>query len=127
MKAYRHGISIGLEKSAGDTFFLTLSVSGKLTHEDYDELIPMLEAALATVKAPKVRVFIDATELEGWEPRAAWDDFRLGLKHGNEFEKIAIFGNRKWQELAAKVGGWFISGEAKYFEDRNLAFDWLNE
>jgi hypothetical protein len=127
MKVYRHGISIGLEKAGSDTFFLTLSVSGKLTHEDYEELTPMLEAALATVHAPKVRVFIDAIELEGWEPRAAWDDLKLGLKHGNEFERIAIFGNRQWQELAAKLGSWFVSGEVKYFEDRDQAFDWLNE
>lgn len=126
MKAYRHGISIGLEKFDSDTFYLTLSVSGKLTHEDYQELTPMLEAALQTVKAPRVRAFIDASELEGWEPRAAWDDFRLGLKHGNAFEKIAIYGNRKWQALAARVGSWFISGEARYFEDRDEALEWLN-
>jgi len=126
MKAYRHGITIGLEKYNSDTFFLTLSLAGKLTHEDYQELTPMLDAALATVKEPKVRAFIDATSLEGWEPRAAWDDFKLDLKHGNAFEKIAIYGNKRWQELSAKIGSWFISGEARYFEDMNEALDWLN-
>jgi len=29
----------------------------------------------------------------------------------NEFEKIAIYGSKKWQETTAKIGGWFISGE----------------
>ena len=57
----------------------------------------------------------------------AWDDFKLGLKHGNEFEKIAIYGNKNWQEITAKIGAWFISGEVKYFESEDDALAWLNE
>ena len=86
----------------------------------------MLESALAEVKQPKIKALIDATELEGWEVRAAWDDLKLGLKHGNEFERIAIYGNKKWQEIGAKVGSWFISGEVKYFESKEEAVDWLS-
>ena len=55
------------------------------------------------VKDPQVKVFLDASELQDWEFRAAWDDFKLGLKYGNTFVRIAIFGRRKWQEVAAKV------------------------
>jgi len=100
---------------------------GKLTHEDYQTITPMIDSALAEVKQPKVKAIIDGTELEGWEVRAAWDDFKIGLKHGNEFEKIAIYGNKNWQEISAKVGSWFISGEVKYFENIDDALSWLNE
>jgi hypothetical protein len=31
------------------------------------------------------------TELQGWAPRAAWDDFNIGVKHGGEFEKVALY------------------------------------
>ena len=126
MKFKRHGLSIGIERT-GNNFFLSLKAQGKLTHKDYETITPMINSALAEVKEPKVKVFIDGTELEGWEPRAAWDDFKLGLKHGNEFEKIAIYGNKKWQEITAKIGGWFISGETKYFENEEDAITWLNE
>lgn len=124
MKYQRHGLSIGIERS-GDDVFLSLKAIGKLSHEDYETITPMIDAALTEVKSPKVKCFIDATELDGWEARAAWDDFRIGLKHGNDFEKIAIYGNRRWQEMAAKLGSWFISGEAKFFEDADAALDWL--
>lgn len=124
MSIERHGLSIGIER-AGSEFFLSLKAIGKLTHEDYEIITPMIDSALGAVSQPKVKALIDGTELEGWEARAAWDDFRLGLKHGNEFEKIAIFGNRKWQQIAAKVGGWFISGEVRYFDNRDDALDWL--
>ena len=40
-------------------------------------------------------------------------------------EKIAIFGNKKWQEYSAKVGSWFITGDIKYFEDADAALSWL--
>jgi hypothetical protein len=85
----------------------------------------MLDSALGEVKEPKVRALIDGTEMEGRELRAPWDDLKLGLKHGNEFEKIAIFGNKGWQEIAAKIGGWFISEEARYFEQEADSLAWL--
>ena len=119
-----HGISIGIER-ADNRFFLQFIVHGKLTHEDYQVITPLLDAALGSVKDAKVRALVDLTEFEGWELRAAWDDFRLGLKHNNEFEKIAICGNQKWLEAAAKVGNWFTSGEIRQFESRAAALEWL--
>ena len=125
-KTKRHGFSIGIERTGSD-FFLSLKARGKLTHRDYETITPMIDSAMEGVKDPKIRALVDGTELEGWEPRAAWDDFKLGLKHGNEFEKLAIYGNKKWQAFLAKMGSWFISGEMKFFEDEEQALAWLNE
>lgn len=124
MKVTKHGLSIGIER-IDDRFFLTLKAQGKLTHEDYQVITPMIDSALSEVAHPKVNVLIDGTELEGWEVRAAWDDFKLGLKHNNEFNKIAIYGNKNWQHFLSKIGGWFISGEVQYFENVSDALDWL--
>ena len=126
MKLKRHGISIGIERT-GDSLFLSLKAQGKLTHKDYETITPMIDSALTEVKDPKVKVFFDGAELEGWEPRAAWDDFKIGLNHGNEFEKIAIYGHKKWLELFVKIGSWFMNGEIKYFENENDAISWLHE
>lgn len=126
MSIQRHGLSIGIERMNSD-FFLTLKASGKLTHQDYKAITPMIDAALAGVQQPKINALIDGTELDGWEPRAAWDDFKLGLKHGHQFVKIAIFGNKGWQEIAAKIGSWFVAGDVKYFDNEEAALAWLNE
>lgn len=126
MKILRHGLSIGIER-VNDEFFLSLKVAGKLTHDDYEKISPMIDSALEGIQDPRVKVFIDASELEGWELRAAWDDFKLGLRHGNDFDKIAIFGNKKWQEFAARIASWFVSGDAKFFEDSDEAWIWLQE
>ncbi len=126
MNVKRHGLSIGIER-IDNAFFLSLKAIGKLTHEDYETIVPMLDSALEGINDPRINVLIDGTELEGWELRAAWDDFKLGLKHGSQFEKIAIVGNKKWQEYSAKMGSWFISGEVEYFETEPDALDWLQE
>ncbi|MEG3768929.1 STAS/SEC14 domain-containing protein, partial [Alteromonas sp. 14N.309.X.WAT.G.H12] len=124
MSSERHGISVGLERF-GSEFFLVFKAIGKLTHEDYQVITPLLDSALAGVKGPQVKVLVDISAFSGWELRAAWDDFQLGLKIGPKFEKVAIYGNKSWQELASKVGSWFISGEMKSFNDYDSAIKWL--
>ena len=124
MNLKTHGLSIGIERLDND-FFLSLKAVGKLTHKDYEIITPIIDAALKGVEKPQIKALFDGTELEGWELRAAWDDFKIGFKHGSEFEKIAIYGNKRWQELSARVGAWFTSGEIKYFEDRDEAINWL--
>jgi hypothetical protein len=124
MSTIKHGLSIGLERSEND-FFLSLKVVGKLTHDDYKTITPLLDSALTQVTDPKVNVLIDASELEGWELRAAWDDFKLGLKHNNEFHRIAIYGNQKWLAVSAKIADWFTSGEVQYFENLQDAVTWV--
>ena len=124
MTCFKHGISIGMQRIENN-FFMTLVIIGKLTHQDYEMIAPVIDSALEGVKEPKIRLFVDVTQLEGWELRAAWDDFKVGLKHGNQFDRIALLGNKKWQEWATKVGSWFVSGGARYFENESEALQWL--
>ena len=125
MSTQRHGLSIGIERVNND-FFLYLKAVGTLTHKDYQAITPLIDSALGAVTEPRVKALIDASELDGWELRAAWDDFRLGLRHGNEFVKIAVYGKKNWQQVLARVGAWFVSGEVQYFDSREGALDWLN-
>jgi hypothetical protein len=87
MKYTRHGLSVAVERIEQECF-LSITIAGKLTHEDYETMVPMLESALEGIKQPKIKVFMDARELEGWELHAAWDDFKMGIKHRTEFCNI---------------------------------------
>jgi len=69
---------------------MTMKAIGKLTHEDYEVITPLIDSALEGISDAKINMLIDGTQMEGWEPRAAWDDFKMGIKHGKEFSKIAI-------------------------------------
>ncbi len=90
-------------------------------------LIPMLQSSHAGISDPHINAFFDATELEGWELCAAWDDFKLGLKHGRAFDKLAIVGDKKWKEKMATIASRFMSGEVEYFEVADDAIAWLQE
>ena len=125
MNIQTHGLSIGMERTDNE-LFLMIKATSKLMHSDYQTITPMIESALAGIKKPQIKAFVDATDLKGWEARAAWDDFKLGLKHGNQFTHIAITGNKKWLEISAHLGNWFISGKVKYFENKSDAWQWLN-
>ena len=121
----RHGITMGMER-LGDEIILSFKAVGKLTDEDYKTITPLIDRFLEGVKEAKVKMLFDAREFEGWELKAAWDDFKIGLKHGNEFSKIAIVGAPKWLEVMAKVSSWFMSGEIKTFENMQEALEWLH-
>lgn len=120
MSIKKHGLSISIEKF-NKQFFLSLKAVGTLTHEDYEIITPMIDSALSEVKESQVRVLVDGSELDGWELQAAWDNFKLGLKYGNKFKKIAIYGNKRWQEMAAEFAARFVSSEVKYFDSEKEA------
>ncbi|WMS88012.1 STAS/SEC14 domain-containing protein [Pleionea litopenaei] len=124
MEILTHGLLVGIQRFNQEVF-ITIKATGKLTHEDYETITPLIENTLSSVEHPNVKMFFDGSEFDGWDLRAAWDDLKLGLKHNKEFSKIAILGNSRWLELGTKVSAWFVSGEAKYFTDKEQALTWL--
>jgi len=104
---------------------ITLKANGKLTHEDYTVMIPMLEQAINAMPNIKVNMLINALDFEGWELEAAWDDFKFGMEYKDTFLKIAIVGTQTWQEYIAKMGSWFMDGEVKFFYDLDEAKGWI--
>jgi hypothetical protein len=64
---------------------MAIKAVGKLTHQDYLQMTPLLESALAGVESPEILALIDITELDGISLHAAWDDLKLGIKQGREY------------------------------------------
>ncbi|WP_117234829.1 STAS/SEC14 domain-containing protein [Vibrio maerlii] len=126
MSIERHGITLGIEHIGSD-LVLVFKATGKLTHEDYVRIEPVLQSSLKGVNVDEIKMLVDITEFSGWELRAAWDDFKLGKELGFDIEKVAIYGENNWQELAAKIGSWFISGKMKSFDNYQSAVEWLND
>ncbi|KAA1162500.1 STAS/SEC14 domain-containing protein [Pseudoalteromonas fuliginea] len=126
MAHLNHGLSIDIE-GAGSEFFLTLKAVGKLTHDDYKIITPLLDSALSQVEHPIINVLIDSIDLQGVGFKTIWDDLKLGVKHNKELKKVAIYGNKKWQSNVAKIGNRVVSGEMAYFENATAAIEWLEE
>ncbi len=114
-----------LPESEGRRVFV--KASGKLTDADYKALVPQLEAAID--RHGSIRLLVDMGEFKGIELQAVWDDFAFGIKHWNDFERIALLGDKRWEELLVKVMDRVMGGEIRYFDlaDGNAARAWIEE
>jgi len=101
--------------------------SGKLTDADYQQFVPRLEALIH--EYGKLSVLLELEDFHGWEPKAAWDDFKLGLAHPQDFERIAIVGDKAWEHWIALLAKPFTHARVRYFahSHRNAAWDWLGQ
>ena len=119
-----HGIGIAIKRKK-KRLFIEITMSGKLTHEDYQLFVPLVDKALKEAKGLEADLLVDMKKLKGWEFLAAWDDFKFGVKHRNAFDKMAIIGSKKWEEESVAMMSHLMKGKAKFFKEREKALSWL--
>ena len=116
-----------LPESSGN--FLAVNATEKLTADDYENVfIPKLEELIQNYERIRVLIFFH-DNFTGWELEAMWEDASFGVKHKNDFEKIAIVGAPPWIEWASKLGAHFMPGQVKSYASKNFldAISWANE
>lgn len=101
--------------------------SGKLTNEDYKGFMPELEKVIEA--CGKVRMLWELVDFTGWDLGGVWEDFKFGMKHCSQVERLAMVGDKKWEEWMAKLSAPFMKGEVKYFDRSRIqeAWDWVRE
>ncbi len=111
----------------GSPKIVGFKLHGKLHDDDYRSFVPAVDAAVAA--EGKVRLFAQFEDFHGWDLHAAWDDFKFGLKHYSDFERIAMVGERKWEAWMTKVCKPFTKAMVKYFDQTEVdkAWTWLRE
>ena len=112
----------------GTPNILGFKLSGKLHDEDYQTFVPAMETAVAAATS-KVRLFAQFEDFHGWDLHAAWDDFKFGVKHYEDFERIALVGNKRWEEWMVFFCRPFTRATVKYFDASEVeaAWAWLRE
>jgi len=102
-------------------------LSGKLSHADYQALLPRLEEL---IKAHgRISVLLELVDFRGWDLDAARDEFHFGMQHQDDFERIAIVGRGALQHWIALMAKPFTSADVQFFKQDQLgeAWDWLRE
>lgn len=114
-----------LDGSAGSV--VGFRASGKLTNEDYKSFMPILEEVIE--ECGKVRMLWELVDFTGWELGAMWEDFKFATKHCRQVERLAMVGDKKWEEWMAKISAPFMEGEVRYFDRSELdaAWEWVRE
>lgn len=98
---------------------------GTVTDEDYEKIEPVIQEIVNDGK--KIRWYYELQNDESWEPGAIWEDLKVDLKHSSDYEKVAVVGEKGWQEAITKAYSPFTKAEVKYFslDDKEQAKDWI--
>jgi hypothetical protein len=106
---------------------LVIHVSGKLVKADYAQFVPEVERLVR--QHGKLRMLFDMTDFHGWEASAAWEDFKFGIEHFADIERLAMLGDKEWQHGMALFCKPFTKADVRYFEhaDAARARKWLDE
>ncbi|HUX79177.1 MAG TPA: STAS/SEC14 domain-containing protein, partial [Alphaproteobacteria bacterium] len=69
--------------------------AGAVTHKDYQKVvIPTLEKEIS--KEGPLRIYCDMREMTKIEGKAIWDDYKFGIHHLKDFDRIATVGYQWW-------------------------------
>jgi len=98
-------------------------VGGRMGGDECKVLSEHVEELIEVHKS--VRLLLDLSECDHVDPAAAWEEFVLGVKHWNDLERIAIVGDAKWNEVAARTLNRLAYGEAEHFAKDEIAGAWV--
>jgi hypothetical protein len=98
---------------------LIIHVSGKLVKADYEQFVPEVDRLVRL--HGKLRMLFDMTDFHGWEASAAWEDFKFGIKHFSNIERLAMVGEKQWQHGMATFCKPFTEAEVRYFDHADTA------
>ena|ERR1700733_473007 len=112
-----------IEKQGGKV--LEVLVSGRLAHEDYLQFVPKFEQLVA--QHGRIRVLFEMVDFHGWKVGALWDDIKLDIIHFSDIERLAIVGEKQWEEGMSVFCRPFTTAEIRYFDHTKAdeAREWL--
>lgn len=108
--------------------FLILRVSGELKKSELDAAQSEFVQKIAAGGPIKVLVLLE--NFTGWERNEEWGDTDFFFSHRNDFEKIAVVGDLRWEaQVLAFTGASLRKGPVKCFSDadESAARAWLAE
>jgi hypothetical protein len=105
-------------------------LSGKLTRDEYRELIEPIYGALD--RGEQLNVYVElADDFQGLDSGALWQDLKaagsVGLKHRDSWQRMALVTDKDWVRHGASAFGWLAPGELRLFDssERDAARAWL--
>jgi len=96
-----------------------VSITGKLSREDYETFIPVVERLIS--EHGKLRMLIQMHDFHGWTAGALWEDIKFDAKHYADIERLALVGESKWEKGMSVFCRPFTSATIRYFDSSALS------
>ena len=108
---------------------LGFKISGDVTGDDYDNVLtPAIDKAIE--EYDRIRLLAQVgPDFEGYSLDAIWDDTKLGLRHWNGFERVAVVTDVGWIQMGVKAMAFMMPCPVQLFAISELddAKRWLSE
>lgn len=104
---------------------LYVEITDKVTKEEVQKCA---DAALEIIENEgSIRALMVLRDFHGYTVPAFFEDFKFCMSHLNDFSHMAIVGDNKLEEFMASLSQFFMKGEIKYFDIKNLekAKNWV--
>lgn len=114
--------------------YIRIHATGRLRASDYDTMEPPLEAELARRalrqaqdERRRIPLLLDLTGWRGWTAGGLVRDIRFDIRHRKSFPRIAVLGDRAWQQWLTYAAKPVFSGEMRYFDAtrERQAAEWM--
>ena len=96
------------------TKVLNVRVSEKFTHADYQQFASRFEALLK--QHGKLNVLFEMVNFHGWELAAVWDDLKFDAKHFSHIQRLAMVGDKQWEQAISVLARLFTTATIRYFD-----------
>jgi len=112
-------------ETVADGNVLSVRVTGKLTKQDYEVLVPAVDAVIK--EHGQIRIFFEMVDFHGWEMGAVWEDTKFGLGHWSDIGRVAFVGDKKWEKGMAIFCKPFTKAKLEYFDQADVeqAREWI--
>ena len=106
---------------------LGFKLIGRLHDDDYDRFVPMVDSAVE--QQGTIRMLVEFEDFHGWSAHALWDDLMFAAQHVGDIERIAMVGDKTWEQWMAKVCQPFTRATIRYFDQSHAddARAWIDE
>lgn len=104
---------------------IAVTVSGKLSKEDYEHFVPEVERLIE--QFGKVRVLFEMHDFHGWRAGALWEDIKFDIRHFSDIERIAFVGDKNWEKGMSVFCRPFTTAKIRYFntDETDHASEWI--
>jgi hypothetical protein len=112
-----------VEKEEG---LLTIKIGGVLKRAELAQVEKIAIEAMGLAR--KIRFLVLTENFQGWDNKDNWEDVSFQSEYDPQIERIAIVGEKRWQELAEVfVGKGLRSMDIRYFtpSDTAIARAWI--
>lgn len=110
-----------------DLGYLEVLLTGKLTRQDYETNGPRIEQLIR--EHGKLRMLVELRDFHGWTFGGLWEDVKFDARHFHDVERLAIVGDKRWQEGMTLFCRPFTTAKIRYFESFEIddACRWLTQ